>query len=96
MTKQEVKADLQDIRYYYTHREMFERAEDTGFKNAVTKKAERYAQAMANAPPRLHTLFFILYVEGKTQSAAAQDWGVSECYIRSIGRKLLAYLVETI
>ena len=61
MTKQEVKADLQDIRYYYTHREMFERAEDTGFKNAVTKKAERYAQAMANAPPRLHTLFFILF-----------------------------------
>ena len=37
MTKQEVKTDLQDIRYYYTHREMFERAEDTGFKNAVTK-----------------------------------------------------------
>ena len=96
MTKQEVKADLQDIRYYYTHREMFERAADTGFKNTVTRKAEWYAQTMANAPPRLHALFFTLYIEGKTQSAAAQDWGVSECYVRSIGRKLIAYLMEKI
>ena len=32
MTKHEIKADLQDIRYYYTHKAMFDRAEDTGFK----------------------------------------------------------------
>lgn len=31
MTKHEIKADLQDIRYYYTHKAMFDRAEDTGF-----------------------------------------------------------------
>ena len=32
MTKQELIAELQDIRYYNTHREMFRKAENTGFK----------------------------------------------------------------
>lgn len=32
MTKQELMAELQDIRYYNTHREMFKKAENTGFK----------------------------------------------------------------
>ena len=41
MTNQELKADLRDIRYYHTHKSMFERAEDTGFKNAVVKKTDR-------------------------------------------------------
>lgn len=47
MTKHEIKADLQDIRYYYTHKAMFDRAEDTGFKNIVVKKAERYGVYMS-------------------------------------------------
>ena len=32
MTKQELTAELQDVRYYNTHREMFRKAENTGFK----------------------------------------------------------------
>lgn len=50
MTKHEIKADLQDIRYYYTHKAMFDRAEDTGFKNIVVKKAERYGVYMRSVP----------------------------------------------
>ena len=94
MTNQELKADLRDIRYYHTHKSMFERAEDTGFKNAVVKKTDRYAQAMSNAPPRLYALFIALYVSGKTQKATAQEWQVSEWYIRNIDRKLQTYLIK--
>ena len=41
MTKREIRADLTDIRYYYTHKPMFDRAENTGFKNTVVKKTEK-------------------------------------------------------
>ena len=38
MTKQELTVELQDIRYYNTHREMFGKAENTGFKADALQK----------------------------------------------------------
>lgn len=92
MTKHEIKADLQDIRYYYTHKAMFDRAEDTGFKNIVVKKAERYGVYMSRASPKLYALFYSLYVEGKTHLATAMDWNVTEGHIKNVSNQLYLYL----
>lgn len=96
MTKREVKADLQDIRYYYTHKAMFDKAENTGFKNAVVKKTERYGSYMSRASPKLYTLFYALYIEGKTQRATAMEWNVTEGHIKNVNRQLHLYLLEEI
>ncbi len=96
MTKREIRADLTDIRYYYTHKPMFDRAEDTGFKNTVVKKAEKYRAYMSRASPKLYALFCALYIEGKTQRAAAQEWGVTEGHIKNVNRQLHQYLLEEI
>ena len=96
MTRHDVKADLQDIRYYYTHKAMFDKAEDTGFKNAVLKKIERYGAYIGRASPRLYTLFYALYVEGKTQLATATEWNVTEGHIKNVNRQLYLYLLEEI
>ena len=42
MTLKQVKKDLQDIRYYYTHKAMFDKAENTGFKSEAVRKSEEY------------------------------------------------------
>ena len=73
MTLKQVKKDLQDIRYYYTHKVMFDKAENTGFKSEAVRKSEEYGQIVSKAPPRLYVLYYLLYVEGKTQYAAAME-----------------------
>lgn len=94
MTKHEIKADLQDIRYYYTHKAMFDRAEDTGFKNIVVKKAEMYGVYMSRASPKLYALFYSLYVEGKTHLATVMDWNVTEGHIKNVSNQLYLYLLK--
>ena len=54
MTKQAIRSDLHEIRYYYAHREMFEKAGVTVIQSNVLEKLERYAQAISHAPIRLY------------------------------------------
>lgn len=96
MTLKQVKKDLQDICYYYTHKAMFDKAETTGFKSETLKKIERYGRLMTKAPPRLYVLYYLLYVEGKTQYAAALEQNVTEGHIRNLGRQLQQYLLDEI
>ena len=96
MTKHEIKADLQDIRYYYTHKVMFDKAENTGFKSEAVRKSEEYGQIVSKAPPRLYVLYYLLYAEGKTQYAAAMEQNVTEGHIRNTVRQLQQYLLDEI
>ena len=57
MTKQAIRSDLHEIRYYYAHREMFEKAGVTVIQSNVLEKLERYAQAISHAPIRLYMLY---------------------------------------
>ena len=81
MTKQDIRSDLHEIRYYYTHREMFEKAGVTVIQSNVLEKLERYAQAIAHAPIRLYMLYVKLYTEG-----------YSEGYIKILNKQLVEYL----
>ena len=96
MTLKQVKKDLQDIRYYYTHKAMFDKAENTGFKSEAVRKSEEYGQTISKAPPRLYVLYYLLYVEGKTQYAAAMEQNVTDGHIRNTVRQLQQYLLEKI
>lgn len=96
MTLKQVKKDLQDIRYYYTHKGMFDKAENTGFKSEAVRKTEEYGQIVSKSPPRLYVLYYLLYVEGKTQYAAAQELHVTDGHIRNTVRQLQQYLLDEI
>lgn len=94
MTLKEVKEDLREIRYYYEHKKMFDRAMATAMKTEVLKKVDRYNAYMRTATARLFGLYVSLYVENNTQLVIATDWGVSEGYIRNLNRQLCEYLLE--
>lgn len=96
MTKQELLAELQDVRYYNTHREMFRKAENTGFKAKTLELIGKYDSLIINAPLRLQMVYHKIFTEGKTQADTAKELGVSVSYTKSLMRKLYAYLLERI
>ncbi len=96
MTKQELLAELQDVRYYNTHREMFRKAENTGFKAKTLELLGKYDSLIINAPLRLQMVYHKIFTEGKTQADTAKELGISVSYTKSLMRKLYAYLLERI
>ena len=96
MTKQEIMAELQDIRYYNTHREMFRKAENTGFKAKTLELIGKYDSLIINASLRLQLVYHKIFTEGKTQADAAKELGISVSYTKSLMRKLYAYLLERV
>lgn len=96
MTKQELTAELQDIRYYNTRREMFRKAKNTGFKADALQKIGKYADLIRTAPLRLQMVYHKIFTEGKTQADTAKELGISVSYTKCLIRKLYAYLLERI
>ena len=96
MTKQELTAELQDVRYYNMHREMFRKAENTGFKAKTLELIGKYDSLLRNAPLRLQMVYHKIFTEGKTQADTARELGISVSYTKSLMRKLYAYLLERI
>ena len=96
MTKQELLAELQDIRYYNTHREMFRKAENTGFKAKTLALIGKYDTLLLNAPLRLQMVYHKIFTESKTQADTATELGISVSYTKSLIQKLYAYLLERI
>lgn len=96
MTTEELKEELQEVKYYYGHKAMFDRAMATVSKNTVLEKVRRYNALMQSAPAQLYGLYIALYAENNTQLAVALDWGLSEGYIKNLNRKLREYLLKKI
>ena len=96
MTIEQIRKELQDIRYYYSRKAMFDRALSTVSKNKVLEKVARYNDLVQDAPAQLFGLYVAIYTENNTQLAVALDWGLSEGYIKNLNRKLCEYLLEKI
>ena len=60
MTRQEIQADLREIRYYYSMKEMFDKSADTVKPLAIIEKVNRYNKAMENAPAKMLALYLSL------------------------------------
>ena len=91
MTTEHIRRELQDIRYYYSHKAMFDRALDCVAKSTAVGLAEKYNAAIVSAPPRLYALYLSLYIGNDTQASLAEKRGCSEGYIRNLNRQLYAF-----
>lgn len=89
---EKVREDLKDIRYYYAHKQVFERASAKQIVNNVIRKAERYNRAMEQAPPILFDLYVSLYIQNNTQAAFAYDRDYSVNYIKDLNNSLCDYI----
>lgn len=91
MTTEQIRRELQDIRYYYSHKAMFDRASDCVAKSTAVGLAEKYNATIGSAPPRLYDLYLSLYIGNNTQALLAEKWGYSEGHIRNLNRQLYAF-----
>ncbi len=92
VTMRQIREDLREIRYYYSKRELLDKASKVILPNSVLEKVERYNQAVANAPIRLYDLYVSLYVQNNTQAALSYDWDFSPDYIKQLNKQLCEYL----
>ena len=88
----EVREDLRDIRYYYAHKEMFDKTVDVTGEHELMRKAERYNAAMCTAPQRLYEVYVGLYVYGNTQESLAVELKYTPEHIQRQYKKILLYL----
>ena len=96
MTAKEIRHDLYDIRYYHTHRGMFNKPGMTIVKSTVEEKAERYEKIAQECRTMMYAVYTELYVEGNTQKRTAEKWQMKEGYVKYMNRKLIAYLEKEI
>ncbi|MDE6867639.1 MAG: hypothetical protein K2J83_00640 [Clostridia bacterium] len=92
MTLKEIREDLQEIRYYFTHKAAFDNAIKVIGVNSVMDKVERYNKIFQNAPARMYDLYLGLYVNGNTQEAYAEEAGYSAQHVRALNKQLVLYL----
>ena len=88
----EVREDLRGIRYYYAHKEMFDKTVNVTGAHELIRKAERYNAAMCTAPPRLYEVYVGLYVYGNTQESLAVELKYTPEHIQRQYKKILLYL----
>lgn len=88
LTLVQIRNDLKEIKYYYSHQKTFDRALQRIANNSIIEKVNRYSAALSNAPARLYDLFFSLYVDNNTQQSVADLWCYSVDYIKRLNKKL--------
>ena len=90
----EIRADLREIRYYYTRKEIFDDTVKIIGKNNIVEKVMRYNEAVKRATPQLYDLYVGLYIKGFTQEALSEELGYVPQYVQMLHKKLLLFLQE--
>ena len=88
---EQVKAELREIRYYYSRKEQLEDASHSIGPLPIQRILENYNCAIRKAPLRLYDLYACLYIRGQTQEAIALDLGYTPQYIRKLINELFIF-----
>ena len=96
LTIDEIRADLREIRYYYSKQKVFDSAAKTVSRSSVMDTVDIYNEVIKFAPARLYDLYIALYVQNNSQEALAYDWGFSAEYIRRLNKQLYGFLLKAL
>lgn len=96
VSKECVRSDLRDIRYYYARKKELDNAALYVGILPVKRTAERYNCVMREAPLKLCDLYACLYLRGQTQEAVAIELGYTPQYIGKLVVELINYLSENL
>lgn len=91
-----IKKDLEDIRYYYSRREMFAKAFDSVGKNAILQTVSRYNEAICTASPKIFEMYVALYIDCCTYESAAESLCYSVNYVYKTNKKIVDFFYESL
>ena len=87
MSLPKIRSDLIDIRYYYSRKEMFEKAfEETG-ANDIIAKVQIYNNAVKSAPPKIYDIYVSLYLKNNTQESLSAELNYTPEYVQMLNKK---------
>ena len=96
LTLTRIREDLKEIRYYYSHRDVFDEIAKKILQSRVVDKVNQYNLAASFASPWLYELYFGLYVNNNTQENYAAETGFSTEYVQVMNKKLLLFFQSEI
>jgi hypothetical protein len=86
-----IKNELEDIKYYYSRKDMFDKAFNSVGKNEILQTVEKYNAIICSAPPKVYELYVTLYIECCTYEAAAEALCYSVNYVYKTHKKILDF-----
>lgn len=96
MLSEQVKIELREVRYYFSRKANMDALSISVGESSSKTLAEKYVNAIRQAPARLYDLFGCLYIQNKTQEAVASELCYSEEHIRRLIRELINYFAKKI
>ena len=86
-----IRQELEEVRYYNTNKERFQKAEALIGKNRAIFSFEKYNLLIQAAPPHLYEIYVALYIHGWTLEATAEEYNYSVSYVYKTNRALIEY-----
>lgn len=87
-----IRKDLKEIKYYYSHKEMFDEAFNCTGQNNIIDKVNKYNEAIKDITPKLYEIYFSLYIKNHTQESLSIELNYTPEYIQMLNKQLLKYL----
>ena len=91
MTKDQVRAELLEVRKYYSLKDIFDKADKNDYVNRVLELVKKYDYLVLGAGPLEIKLYYLRFHEGVSLEAAALNLGYSLRYIETVNKKLYEY-----
>lgn len=94
MTTTQIREDLREIRFYYAHKDTFEKASQYVGEHSCLEKVNKYNSIIKFATPKLYELYVSLYIENNTIESFANKEGYSYTHIQRINALLVKFFQE--
>ena len=91
-TIEEIKQDLKDIKYYYAHEQILQKAIPSESVKKMIVKAVTYREIMKAAPFDLHIIYEGLYIFRQKQKELAEYLEISQRTVRRKREQIYLYL----
>ena len=94
ISSEQIRKELQEIRYYYMRKESLEDARHSIGPMPIKRILEKYNCVIREAPLRLYDLYACMYIRNETQEAIANEWGYTVQYIRKMISQLFTFFKQ--
>lgn len=95
-TVDEIRKDLNDIRYFYSRtKKLMNQASSFGDCDTA-ELVKKYSQVVRHASPKLFDLYVCLYVNNLTQESTAEYFCCSREYIAKLSKSLILFFQKNI
>ncbi len=91
-TTENIREDLKNIRYYYSRKEVFDKASISVGQNSTLETIQLYNDVICSAPPRLYDLYVSLYLQNNTQDSLSMKLGYTVEHISRLNGQLVKFL----